>query len=370
MKKIIVIDACSTSLGGGLTYLKEFLKNSNKEHFYYEVLCSQNIFKKLPTSSKIRLINHPFLNKGIIHRLIFQFFLIDKYINNEAYILISLNGDYTGKFNPYIGVCQNMLLYEVEKTMGMSILEKLKFKLLKYRQIRCFNRSKGVIFLSKHALKIVLPLISIKNNEVINFGISNRFKNENRYMFRTNPSKLLYISSIHTYKNQLNLINAVEILIKSGINIELTLVGPILNSSYWNQIVRKITEINNGRNYIRHIDYIDYEKIHDAYNSNDLFIFPSICENMPNILIEAIASKIPILASDIQPMPEFLEDNAIFFDPYSILSIKSKILFSINNYDKLINNAENAYKELNKYSWEDNFEKTIVFIKKTTNEFK
>jgi len=369
LKKVIVIDACSTSFGGGLTYLIEFLNNSSNEDYNFEIICSQKITEKLPKSSKIKLINHPFLNKGIIHRLFFQFFMIDKFINSNALILMSLNGDYLGKFSPHIGVCQNMLLYEEEKTMGMSILDKLKFKLLKIRQIKSFNSSKGVIFLSKHASNTVLPLIKTKNNEIINFGISDRFKYESREMHRIKPFKLLYVSTIHTYKNQLNLIKGVEILIKSGINIELTLVGPIINKSYWNKIASKISQINNGVNYIKHIDFIDHEKIHNVYNSNDLFLFPSTCENMPNILIEAMASKIPILSSNFEPMPEFLKDNALYFDPNCILSIKDQILFAINNYDKLIVNAENAYKDLKYYTWKKNFSKTISFIKKTTNEF-
>jgi glycosyltransferase involved in cell wall biosynthesis len=369
LRKTIIIDACSTSLGGGLTYLKEFLNNSTNEYAYFEIICSHEIAKKLPISPNIRLINHPFLNKGIFHRLIFQFFLIDKFINKEAHVLISLNGDYMGSFYPFIGVCQNMLLYEEEKTLGMSIPEKLKFKLLKYRQIKSFNRSEGVIFLSRHASKIVLPLIKTKNNEIINFGISDRFKNEQRRAERIKPHSLLYVSSIHTYKNQLNLIKAVEILIKSGINIELTLVGPIINKSYWNKIALKISQINNGLNCIKHIDYIDHDKIQYIYNSNDLFVFPSICENMPNILIEAIASKIPILSSNFEPMPEFLKDNALYFDPNCVSSIKDQIIFAIDNYDKLIENAENAYKDLKYYTWENNFSKTISFIKKTLNEF-
>ena len=369
MKKTIIIDACSTSLGGGLTYLKEFLNNSTNEYAYFEIICSHEIAKKLPISSNIRLINHPFLNKGIFHRLIFQFFLIDKFINKEAHVLISLNGDYMGSFYPFIGVCQNMLLYEEEKTLGMSTLEKFKFKLLRLRQIRSFNKSKGVIFLSRHASKIVLPLIKTKNNEIINFGISDRFKNKQRRPKRIKPHRLLYVSSIHTYKNQLNLIKAVEMLIESGINIELTLVGPIINKRYWNKIVSKISQINNNVIYIKHIDYIDHDKIHYIYNSNDLFVFPSICENMPNILIEAIASKIPILSSNFEPMPEFLKDNTLYFDPNCVISIKDQILFAIHNYDKLIENAENAYKDLKYYTWESNFSKTISFIKKTLNEF-
>ena len=40
----------------------------------------------------------------------------------------------------------------------------------------------------------------------------------------------------------------------------------------------------------------------------DLFVFASSCENLPNIVIEAMAAGLPIASSRRPPMPEVLED--------------------------------------------------------------
>ena len=221
-----------------------------------------------------------------------------------------------------------MLLYETEKTSSMKRSERLKLKLLRFRQISSFNKSQGVIFLSQHASKIVLPFIKTRNFEIINFGVSPRFKNNKRFN-KLKPQKLLYVSSIHTYKNQIHLVKAIELLINENINIELTLVGPILCNLYWKDLKKLINKINNSKECIKHYDFIDHAQIHHMYNINDIFVFPSTCENMPNILLEAMASKIPILSSNLSPMPEFLKKNAIYFDPDNVVSIKNKILYSL-----------------------------------------
>jgi glycosyltransferase involved in cell wall biosynthesis len=362
MSKIIVIDGSSTSHGGGLTHLVEFLNVGKNSKYYFEIIISKKVEKQIPKSKKIKIITHHLLEKTLLHRYFFKIFLLDKYINPQASILLSLSGDYLGKFRPFIGICQNMLLYEKEKRKEMDFFENSKFKIQKITQILSFRRSNGVIFLSKHAQKKVLPLIGKKKNKVVHFGISTRFLNNNRKFSRDNKLKFLYVSSIHTYKNQLNLLLAFKSLLDEGLDLKLTLVGPILNKKYWTKVEKIISEINKKSKSINYLKFVNYNEMHKIYNNHSIFIFPSICENMPNILLEACASKIPIMSSDTDPMPEFLGDNAIYFNSMDVENIKETILFSIENLEFLYENSEKAYVNLKKYSWKNNFNNTIEFI--------
>ena len=54
-------------------------------------------------------------------------------------------------------------------------------------------------------------------------------------------------------------------------------------------------------------------------------IFASECENCPNIMLEALASGRPLLASCREPMPEFGGDAAIYFDPSSPVELAEKL---------------------------------------------
>ena len=362
MTKTIVIDASSTSPGGGMTYLKEFLKIGLKTDINFEIICSNKLNPLLPISENIKVVNHPFLNRNLLFRYLYKFFLLEKSIKTEANVLISLSGDYLGSFKPYLGVCQNMLLYEKNKRDGMSFFDKLKFEILKIIQIWSFRKSSGVIFLSNHAKNVVSRYIGKVPNKVINFGISQRFLNSNRLFSKKGKNKFLYVSSIHTYKKQFELILAFKELINEGYNIELSLVGPILNKKYWNKVKKIIDEINQENIFIKHYNFVNHEKIHSFYNNHKYFIFPSICENMPNIVMEATASKIPVLSSQEEPMPEFLKKNAVYFNSHDHKSIKEMIIYSIENYDEMKYNSINAFKEVFIYSWEKNFKSTLDFI--------
>jgi len=369
MKQIIIIDASSSSLGGGLTHLIEFLKESLNGDYFFEIICSDLIADKISTFKNVKIKTHPFLNKTIFHRFFFQLVLIDELINFKAKALLSLTGDYLGKFRPFLGICQNMLLYERNKLEGMGVLLSAKFLILKYRQVYCFNRSNGVIFLSKHAKNVVYPLIKKNSLMIINFGISERFIKSNKLESNIIPSRFLYVSSIHTYKNQLNLVLAFKNLIQSGIDLKLTLVGPILNYDYWRKVKQEIDKVNKESVLIDYVSFIDYNEIHNVYNNSEIFIFPSLCENMPNILLEAMKSNIPILSSNLDPMPEFLKDYAVYFNPIDIKSIQESIYYSLSNYNELKKNASRAFVDMNNYTWKKNYNETINFIEKISNSY-
>lgn len=369
MSKIIIIDASSTSLGGGLTYLTEFLNEGIKSEYTFEVICSRKIIPLIPESNKIKKITHSFLNGNIFKRYLFKVFIIDSILNKKAFGLISLSGDYLGSFEPYVGVCQNMLLYEKDKRIAMRFTEVLKFELLKKIQIKSFKNSNGVIFLSNHAKNIVSPFIGYTPFKVINFGISKRFLKSKHKLDKPQTNNFLYISSIHTYKNQLILLKAFKDLVIKGHKLSLTLVGPILSKKYWLSLKEIIDDLNRNDQIIYYHEFINYEKIHTVYSSHKYFIFPSICENMPNIVLEAAAARIPIISSFENPMPEFLNKNAVYFNSNDIDDIKEKILYSLNNYDELKLNSKNAYLDLKKYSWKKNFTQTVKFIE-SLNELK
>lgn len=363
-KLIITIDASSTShFGGGMTYLKNLIRNIDN-NVEFQIISSRKVAANIEYQKNITFISHPLLNKDLISRVIFQLFFLDKLINEKSSILLSLSGDYSGSFKPYIGVCQNMLLYEWKKTEGMNFFERIKFKILRYRQIKSFNNSNGVIFLSKYAKKTVTKHLVEINSSVINFGISKRFFMDKKVKSKSKKIKFLYVSSIHTYKNQLNLLYAFKEVLKFNRNICLKLIGPILSIKYFKKVENLMNEINNVDTVVTYKPLVSYNEIHNEYSSSDIFIFPSICENMPNILIEAMASNLPIISSKTEPMPEFLKKNALYFNPLDIDSIAKKILYSIDNLDELNKTAKKNVLNAKKYTWQNTATETLSFIEK------
>ena len=88
------------------------------------------------------------------------------------------------------------------------------------------------------------------------------------------------------------------------------------------------------------------------YRCVDAFVFPSVKEGWGLVLLEAIASGLPLITSNILPFTEFLNDNsALLVNPNSSQEIMIAMLDILNKNltHKLI---ENSVAIPAQYSWQ------------------
>ena len=129
----------------------------------------------------------------------------------------------------------------------------------------------------------------------------------------------------------------------------------------------KIDIVDPAGEYIFDEGFISNDNLGPFFKKANIFIFASSCENMPNTLIEAMSSGIPILCSDRGPMPEVLKDGGLYFDPESVHSIENSIKIFIND-ENLRNKTAIISKKLSeKYSWERCAQETWAFLLETRN---
>ena len=375
MKKIIIaIDATSIVNTGGFTHLYHLIKNfdssSHPDIGKIIVYSSQSVLDKLPNHQLISKYSHFFLNKGKLFRLFFQFFILDFSLKkNRINILLSTTGDYTGNFKPYVGISQNMLLYEKDFWKQIrGLKEKAKLIINYNRQKKCFKEASGIIFISNYAKNYITNELKINKvpSKVINHGISSLFINQKsnkiqKIKNRENTLKLIYVSTVHVYKNQWNVIDAIYKLRQSGIKVTLTLIGPIIYPPSGKKMFSKMSERDPQGEFIKYIPHVPHEELPLYYSSHDAIIFASTCENMPNILIESMASGLPIVCSDKQPMPEFLKQGGYYFNANSVDSIRQSINYLIEDNDILKKIKQNL-KEVRKLKWAETSKKTFNFI--------
>jgi len=82
--------------------------------------------------------------------------------------------------------------------------------------------------------------------------------------------------------------------------------------------INKLTSTNKGK----WIEYISLDDLRTLYQSACLFIHPSLHEGFGYTLVEAFASKTPVITSNVTAMPEIAGDAAYLIDPESIDEIK------------------------------------------------
>lgn len=370
---IVCIDACNIRFGGGLTHLVELIRsfdldsNQISKVIIWSNSNTNNMLKKHP---KIICKSNFFLNSNAFFCFLFQIlFLKTELKKQKCDIILVPGGIFLSNFKPFVTISQNLLPFdENEISRFKSKISRIKFLLIRYFQIHTFNKANGVIFLTNYAKNRISKFSTIRNFKIIPHGINPKFykepKVQNGLKFYTpqNPFKLLYVSVFNAYKHQDKILQAVINLNKQNFNIEITFVGKVIENESVNFF--KILEGNSSfKEKVKIEGNVQHEEIFKIYHSSDGFIFGSSCENLPLILIEALASGLPIISSNMGPMPEVLNKNHLyFFNPENIQEIEIALKEYLKNPEERFKSANLEYISSKNFSWQKTSSETLNFL--------
>ena len=376
----IGIDATNLRRGGGITHLAELLRAVDVFSIHVKkvvVWGGKTTLSALDERPWLEKRNPPELDEGIIKRTMWQC----RRLPTEARVagcdvIFVPGGSFCGGFAPIVTMSRNLLPFELGEMMryGCSIFT-LKLLLLRFTQSRSFMNAQGVIFLTEYARKTVLTVVGELDGFTcsIPHGLNQRFLNQPKMQFPisnyndSRPLRVLYVSIIDEYKHQWNVIESISRIRRSGVPIVLDLVGPAYPKS-----LRRLNEtikIYDPENiWVNYYGAIPFDQLHVHYQNADIGVFASSCENMPNILLETMASGLPIACSKRGPMPEILGSGGVYFDPEKPSDISRAILELIGSPDLRTRLSNISYNMSIKYSWERCASETFRFIIDVANK--
>lgn len=380
--RIVGIDASNIRGGGGLTHIIELLSMTQNELHSVErvvVWGGKDTLNSLKEKSWLIKRNPPALNQGLLNRTIWQCFSLSSAARMEGCdVLFVPGGSYAGNFQPAVTMSQNLLPFEISELWryGWSFFT-LKLFLLRLIQSHTFKKSEGVIFLTEYAHEVVLKVAGKLRGKtsIVPHGLNPRFSRAPKVQHNIaeynddHPYRVLYVSIIDEYKHQWHVVDAIAILRKKGLPIELELVGPA-NPRALKRLNSRIDCVDAERHWVHYRGAVAFDELHHQYAQADLGLFASSCENMPNILLEIMAAGLPIACSKKGPMPEILGHAGIYFDPEQPEDI-ARALFVLIESPQLRNElSRTSYASAKKYSWKRCADQTFRFLSEVAQEYK
>ncbi|WP_169703620.1 glycosyltransferase family 4 protein [Candidatus Kuenenia stuttgartensis] len=374
----IAINALSAVAGGGVTYLNQLFKHLSviDRNNEYLVITTKKGKKVLYADYKnFCVLSFKIPSISIITRLLWEqvclWYILKKY---KADVLYSpANIGLIFQSFPTIVMIQTVAPFDYEMIKKQNLYYRLKFNLLRILTSLSIKKARNVIFISDKARKELSHYYKLQkdNTSLIYHGRSEIFKpdlDSSRLMEIKQKYGLdefiLYVSNIYKYKNFFELIHAFS-LIKEQVNpgLKLALVGKSFDDQY-TEALKTLVSSKGLEDRVIFFGHISYEELPYFYAMCRLFLYPSTCENCPNILIEAMACGAPILSSNIEPMPEICQDAAVYFDPFNPRDIAEKIQTTLTN-DTLIRDLKRlSLRRASYFSWEDTARKTLQVFEK------
>jgi glycosyltransferase involved in cell wall biosynthesis len=242
----------------------------------------------------------------------------------------------------------------------------------KYARLMARNsiqRAVSVITISGYSAKQIEKTFQYPFDKIfpIHLGVDNSYHNRNYttdFTYSANkwnlPSPyLLSISNMRPYKNVDTLILAFADLVKSGYDHHVLVLAGKASDTDMNSKLELAASLSIG-NKIFLLKGLNDNDLKGLLGGSSIFIFPSREEGFGLPLLEAMASGVPCVASDIEVFREVCGDAPLYFDPNDVTDLKKNILKLILS-DQLRNElSKKGLQRAKGFSWENTAKQTLT----------
>jgi len=192
---------------------------------------------------------------------------------------------------------------------------------------------------------LIMPVSENLIKHIRAYGIQNDFivvpNAVNTEIFHPNPDRknhhykrILLVALLNPIKGVPYLLDALVTLSKKRNDFFLDIVG---DGPYRKEYERYAYELGID-DKVRFHGLKNKEQVAQFMRESDFFILPSIWENLPCVLIEAMASGLPIIATSVGGIPEIINEKVgILVKPKNAEALSNAIFYmleNIQNYSK------------------------------------
>ncbi|MBU0479212.1 glycosyltransferase family 4 protein [bacterium] len=209
----------------------------------------------------------------------------------------------------------------------------------------CAKFAKNVITLSEHSkqdllnvlridkdkLKIVYPAV----NNIFFDPVSEETVNRVEQNYRIKSKFIFWVGALKPSKNLLGLIKAYKML-PNGIKNEYELVIAGKGNKYL-EVLKDSANKLGIKEKVLFPGFIHDNDLPALYHGAEVFVMPSLHEGFGLPVLEAMACKTPVVASNVTSIPEVTGDAAVLVDPNDINQL-SKAMEKVLSNETLRNN--------------------------------
>ena len=239
------------------------------------------------------------------------------------------------------------------------IIYKLKFKY-------AAKVSDHVIAISEQTKRDIIKYLKIKSDKisVIYQGCNDAFKKEYsaslkqevKNKFNLPDEFILNVGTIQERKNALTLVKAVHTT-----GHTLILIGK--EKKYAKKIHKFINE-NGLKEQVLFLKNVSAEELAIIYQHATVFCYPSFCEGFGIPLIEALYSKVPVIATKSGCFPEAAGPNSMYIDPFDVIKIREAINLLFSKPQLRAEMAQKGFSFVQRFS-DENVAKNLVALYKS-----
>ncbi|KON31306.1 hypothetical protein AC477_04250 [miscellaneous Crenarchaeota group-1 archaeon SG8-32-1] len=193
---------------------------------------------------------------------------------------------------------------------------RFNFMLRSYEK-RMMKRSDALIAVSKYTVNELTELYGIneKKIHVIYNGVdvekfkprSNRAELRREFGLEEDKKIILFVGRLYHRKGLEILLHSIPSVLKQVSNVKFVISGKGFKQK--EASLRNLVKELGIEEHVTFLGYVPDEKLPHLYSTSDIFVLPAIYENFPFAILEAQSTGLPVIATNVGGIPEFLIDN-------------------------------------------------------------
>ncbi|MCX9085638.1 MAG: glycosyltransferase family 4 protein [Candidatus Methanoperedens sp.] len=350
MKKNLVFFTETTGIGGAEVYLKILALNLDKEQF--------DISVAIPKNEGTENFVNEMRSKGISVEYIKRYNFLSNYLyfKKNKPDIIHFNVPFPIFFCCTIAILAGSF-YSRSKLFATIHLAPPDYRPnLFFRSIINFiyrklavlitvsNKNKKALItnfdLPEDQIKVIYNCVNIDSVAKYNKEIAKDLKDK----FSINDSAIVFgtVGRLHKQKGHQYLIEASKKVIEKVPNSIFLFVG---TGSEKDRLVHIIEE-NNIKEHFRFVGF--QEDLPEILALIDIFVLPSISEGLPFALLEAMAARKPVIATNVGGVPEIITDhyNGIVVEPRDANGLANAMILLAKDENKRDQMAQMGYTKI------------------------
>jgi alpha-1,3-rhamnosyl/mannosyltransferase len=226
----------------------------------------------------------------------------------------------------------------------------------------------AIITISEFIKKEIINLLGINPTKiyVTLLGVNRHFTPGGKRIGGLPKHYLLFLGNLEPRKNLVTLLTAYRSL-PGNLRKRYPLV--IAGASGWHtKELKNALHLFQGDEKPILTGYIPQTLLPDLYRGASLFVYPSFYEGFGLPVIEAMASGVPVVASNTTSLPEVVGDAGVLVNPYNVDELKDALAEILENEEKRMELSEKGLERARLFSWEKCARETVAVYEKVLSE--
>jgi glycosyltransferase involved in cell wall biosynthesis len=338
--------------GGAEVFIKETTKRL-QEHYNFEMITAQ-CNRKLPKKehSEGLLVHRVGIGNFLIDKLLFPVFALwraykikkAKHISLIHAVIANPAGLAAMVFHSMTNT--PFLLTEQSGNLDRKVKKLTLITFFIYRKI--YQTADFIQVITNFLKKTIVNLgVDEKKIEVIPNGINlSHFKSEQQ-----EKNRIICIARLEKYKGVRYLLEALPKIIEKFPDSRLVLIG----DGSEKEILKSKARALNLENLVEFKGDILHERVAEELSRSHVFVLPSLEEGQGLVVLEAQAAQIPVVATNIGGIPDFIENekSGFLIEPKNSKAISDSIIRIFSDHKLSQKIIEAAKVNLEKYDWDN-----------------